>query len=177
MDHRLKPGDDWGLGSVEISKPTVDGESGVRRLHRTQDLLVTQPLESIFTVPDVLDYAVNKHGNRKAYGYRDIVKMVEEEKEVTKTVDGQERKEMKTWKYFQLSDYMYYTFAQIKEHAVEVSGGLLDLGVKKDEIVNIYAPTKSVYLSLFLPPPEYTLFARRVVLLALLRLLLICSDC
>lgn len=145
---RLKPGQDWGLGSVEVSPPAAAGESGIRRLANTKESLVTQPLESIFTVPDVIKYAERTHGDRPAYGYRDIVRVVEEEKEVEKVVDGKSVKEKKKWKYFQLSDYKFASFADIAKTVREVAGGLLELGVEKNEVVNIYAATRFVSVSI-----------------------------
>ncbi|KAI0310605.1 acetyl-CoA synthetase-like protein [Amylostereum chailletii] len=138
---RFKPGDSWGEGSVEVSPSTKEGESGVRRLAKTADRLVTCPLDGIATVADVLKYAERTHGSRNAFGYRDIVQMVEEEKEVTKMVDGKQVKETKKWKYFHLSDYKYYSFLDVKRISSEVSRGLLELGIQKSDVFNIYAQT------------------------------------
>ncbi|KAA1475922.1 long-chain-fatty-acid-CoA-ligase [Dentipellis sp. KUC8613] len=131
----------WGEGSVEVSPPENPGESGIRRLAKTKDALVTQPIEGIETVYDVLAYAARTHGSRKAFGYRDIVQMVEEEKEVKKMVHGKEVTEKKIWKYFQLSDYKYYSFLDVKTIASEVARGLLALDVGKEDVINIYAQT------------------------------------
>ncbi|KAI0032135.1 long-chain-fatty-acid-CoA-ligase [Vararia minispora EC-137] len=141
MTSTLKPGENWGKGSVEVVPPQAAGESGIRRLAKTAAKLVTQPLESIKTVPDVLNYAERTHGDRRAYGYRDVVQMVEEEKEVKKMVGGKEVSEMKKWRYFQLSDYKFISFIDLKKAVVEVAGGLLELGLQKGEVVNIYAQT------------------------------------
>ncbi len=67
--------------------------------------------------------------------------MVEEQKEVTKTVGGKEVKETKTWKYFQLSDYKYISYLEFKNDVSEVSRGLLKLDMKKGDVFNIYAQT------------------------------------
>ncbi|ETW80068.1 expressed putative fatty acid biosynthesis enzyme [Heterobasidion irregulare TC 32-1] len=131
----------WGKGSVEVGPEATQGESRVRRLAKTADTLITQPVDGIHTVYDVLAYAARTHGTRKAFGYRDIVKMVEEEKEVKKMVDGKEVTEKKTWKYFQLSDYKYYSFVEVKEIVSEVARGLLELELQKDDVLNIYAAT------------------------------------
>jgi long-chain acyl-CoA synthetase len=142
MTSILKPGEDWGQGSIEVSPPQAEGESGIRRLAKTAHHLVTQPLESIRTTTDIIKYAERVHGDRPAYGYRDVVQMIEEEKEVKKMVGGKEVTEMKKWKYFQLSDYKFLSFIDIKKAMVEVAGGLLELGVEKNEVVNIYAQTR-----------------------------------
>lgn len=139
--YRLKPNESWGKGSVEIGPAASSGESRVRRLEKTHDRLVTAPMEGINTVHDVLCYASRTHGERKAFGYRDIINIIEEQKEVTKTVGGQGVKETKTWKYFQLSDYKYISYVELKSVVSEVARGLLKLGVQKNDVFNIYAQT------------------------------------
>ncbi|KAI0323620.1 long-chain-fatty-acid-CoA-ligase [Cubamyces sp. BRFM 1775] len=128
-------------GSVEVDSEKVDGSTRIRRLRMTKDKLTTQPMEGIDIVPDVLDYAARTHGNKDSYGYREVVRVHEEKKDVKKVVGGKEVTETKTWKYFELSDYKYLTFVQVKEAAQEVAGGLLKLGVQKEDIVNVYAST------------------------------------
>ena len=127
-------------GSVELGDK-ADGQTRVRRLALTKDQLVTQPLESIFIVPDILDYAARTHGTKNSFGWRDIVSVHEEKKDVKKVVGGKEVTETKTWKYFELSDYKYLNFVEVKEAALEVAGGLLKLDVQKTDIFNIYAAT------------------------------------
>jgi len=107
----------------------------------TKDQLVTKPFEGIDTVHDVLAYAARTHGTKNALGYRDIVDVHEEEKEVTKIVGGKEVKEIKKWKYFQLSDYKYLTFIEVKEAVSEVARGLVDIGITEKDIVNVYSAT------------------------------------
>ncbi|KAH9957523.1 acetyl-CoA synthetase-like protein [Russula dissimulans] len=139
--YHLRPNESWGKGSVEIGSPAQQGESRVRRLQKTHDRLVTAPMEGVNTVHDVLLYASRTHGDRKAFGYRDIIDIIEEQKEVTKIVGGQEVKETKTWKYFHLSDYNYISYIELKEAVSEVARGLLKLGVQKNDVFNIYAQT------------------------------------
>ena len=133
-------------GSVEVgTSASPDGEATpIRRLALTKDALVTRPLDGIDTACDVLDYAARTHGTKNAFGWRDIVDIVEEKKEVKKVVNGKEVTETKTWKYFHLSDYSYISFLQVQEAAREIAGGLLKLDVKKTDILNIYAATRYV---------------------------------
>jgi long-chain acyl-CoA synthetase len=140
--YHLQPNESWGKGTVDIGPPAPKGESRVRRLEKTKDRLVTGPVEGVNTVHDVLLYASRTHGERKAYGYRDIIDIIEEQKEVTKTVGGKEVKETKTWKYFHLSDYKYISFLEFKAVVSEVSRGLFKLGLQKNDVFNIYAQTK-----------------------------------
>ncbi len=99
-------------------------------------------MEGVNTVHDILLYASRTHGERKAHGYRDILDTVEEQKKVTKIVEGTEVKETKTWKYFHLSDYKYISYLEFKSVVSEVSRGLLKLDVKKGAVFNIYAQTR-----------------------------------
>ncbi|KAH8092171.1 acetyl-CoA synthetase-like protein [Cristinia sonorae] len=137
----MAPTKDFGVGSVEVGDEKVQGGSRPRRLAVTKDTLVTTPLEGINTVYDVLEYATRTHGAKEALGWRDIVDVHEEQKEVTKIVGGKEVKETKTWKYFQLSDYKYMNFLQVREAVSEVARGLVDLGITTDDVLNIYAST------------------------------------
>ena len=90
-------------GSVEVGE-AKPGETRVRRLAMTKDTLTTKPPHGLETVCDVLDYAARTHGTKDSLGWRDIIDIHEEKKEVKKIVDGKEVTETKSWKYFQLSD-------------------------------------------------------------------------
>ncbi|KAG6875507.1 hypothetical protein C0992_003557, partial [Termitomyces sp. T32_za158] len=76
-----------------------------------------------------------------ALGWRDVISIVEEEKLVTKVVAGKEVSEKKKWKYFQLSDYKYLSFVEVKEAVSEIARGLVELGVSEEHVVNVYAQT------------------------------------
>lgn len=43
--------------------------------------------------------------NKPIMGERELIKIHKEEKEITKTVEGKEVKDKKTWQYYELSDY------------------------------------------------------------------------
>jgi long-chain acyl-CoA synthetase len=145
-----KPGF-FGKGSVEVGPEAPPGEGRIRRLAITADRLVTQPIEGIDTLYDVVEYAARTHGTKNAVGWRDIVDIHEEEKEVHKFVDGKEVAEKKKWKYFQLSDYKYLNFKQFREAISEVARGLVELGVGTDDVFNIYAQTRCVISEFIFP--------------------------
>lgn len=67
--------------------------------------------------------------------------MHDEQKEITKTVDGKEVKETKTWQYYELSDYKYITYNEFEERIQYASSGLVNLGLSKQTRFNIYAAT------------------------------------
>ncbi|KAG2359860.1 hypothetical protein BDR07DRAFT_1336302 [Suillus spraguei] len=130
----------FGKGSIVVS--TEDG-SPVRRLAITADNLVTQPFEGIDIIPDVIDYAARTHGTNDAVGWRDIVDIHEEEKEVKKMVGGKEVTEKKTWKYFQLSDYKYLSYLDVQERVSALARGLIHHQIMKEDVFNIYAQTSA----------------------------------
>ncbi|KZT19867.1 acetyl-CoA synthetase-like protein [Neolentinus lepideus HHB14362 ss-1] len=132
---------DFGKGSVEVESNPPKGQAATRRLAITADKLITQPFEGIDTVYDVLGYAARTHGTKNAIGWREVVDVHEEEKDIKKTVGGKEITEKKKWKYFQLSEYKYINYLQVKDGVTEVSKGLLELGIGKDDIFNVYAQT------------------------------------
>ena len=141
--HTVKPGY-YGEGSVVVAEAQT-GEGPVHRCALAKDALVTQPFEGIDTVFDVVSYAARTHGSRNAVGWRDIVKIVEEEKEVKKVVDGKEVTEKKIWKFFELSDYKYMSYVEFKEAVSEVARALIQLGITKDDVFNLYAQTRYVH--------------------------------
>ena len=131
----------FGAGSVEVS-PAKPGEGAIRRLAVTSDHLLHQPSVDVATVPDVMDHALRRYPNKRAVGWREIVKVHEEEKIVKKVVNGQEIEEKKTWKYFELSEPQYWTFAEYHEAITQVAKALLKLEIGQDDVINVYAQTR-----------------------------------
>ena len=126
-------------GSVVVPS---DGEGAVRRLAIKKDALVERPFKGIDVIPDVIDHAARKYGNRPAMGSRTIINIHEEEKEVQKIVGGQQVTEKKKWKYFELSGFEYIDFLEVQKRVRELSRGLLHYGVRKEDVFNIYAQTR-----------------------------------
>lgn len=140
LNHR-KPGY-FAEGSLEVEPPSQAGEGGIRRLAIHKESLITRPAEGIDTVPDIITYAAREHGNSNAMGWRDIIDIHEEVKEIKKKVDDEEVIEKKTWKYFELSDYKYISYVQLKEAISEAARGFVALGIQKDAVVDIFAETR-----------------------------------
>jgi long-chain acyl-CoA synthetase len=134
---KVKPNSFFGLGSVEVDS---NGDKA-RRLAISADTLVTQPSDGVETITDVISYTARVHGTNDAMGWRDIVEVHEEEKDVKKMVGGKEVTEKKIWKYFQLSDYKYISFVDVQERVLEVARGLHHYGITKDNVFNVYAAT------------------------------------
>ena len=130
---------------VDADKPKPEGETRARRSYVIKDskTLVTQPAEGIETVHDIMCYAARTHGARNAFGSRDIIGMIEEEKEVTKMVNGKEEKHMKKWNYFKLSPLEWVTYEQSLEQVRNLGSGLraYGMGGENETFFNIYSAT------------------------------------
>ena len=136
----------FGSGSVEVGPEPKEGEGRIRRNTLVAEgELAERPMDGIDTVYDVLVYVDRTYGDKNAIGYRDIITTHFEEKEVTKSVGGKEVKEKKKWSYFELSEFKYLTFTDLRKHSESIGKGLADLGLKKGDIFNIYASTRYVF--------------------------------
>ncbi|KAF1803842.1 hypothetical protein V8B55DRAFT_1509200 [Mucor lusitanicus] len=124
-----------------------EGESFVHRSVLAQDEIVDTPAQGVHTLYDVLQYSVKRRGDKQAMGFRRLEKMVSEDKEVTKVVDGVETKQIKTWKYFQLSAYHYITYNELSDMVHEIGSGLLHYGLAAQSRIEIFAPTSVEWLS------------------------------
>jgi long-chain acyl-CoA synthetase len=138
----------FGKGSVEVGSEAPEGESRARRLAITADKLVTQPFEGIDTVSDVIAYSARTHGEKPAMGWRDVVAVHEEAKEVKKVVDGKEVMEKKNWRFFELSDYKYMSFLDVQEAVSELARALVHLGIGTEDVFNVYSQTRYVICDL-----------------------------
>ncbi|KZT57572.1 long-chain-fatty-acid-CoA-ligase [Calocera cornea HHB12733] len=128
------------MGSFEAG-PAQPGETAPRRGYATPKELIQRPSPGIDTVYDILQYTAKRHGNNNAIGYREVLNIIEEEKEIKKTIDGKEHIEKKKWMYFQLSEYKYWTFIEFRDKVLRVASGLRELGMEPGNVFNIYADT------------------------------------
>ena len=119
-------------------------DEGIRRSIISPNELLSSPVEGVKTLYDVLQYSARTYGARNAMGVRKIENIIEEEKEVTKVVNGEETKEIKKWKYFQLSGYSWLSYEQVVEETRIIGSGLVKLGLQKDSKVTIFASTRYV---------------------------------
>ena len=127
-------------GSVQVgdAKP---GEGAPRRGFVDPSKLVEGKDLEIHTVWDIVQRSANKFSDKNGFGYRDLIKEHTEEKTVKKMVKGKEIEEQKKWTYYEMSDYKYITFGQIKDQVQAVGSGLRELGIEKGKTFNVYAAT------------------------------------
>jgi long-chain acyl-CoA synthetase len=127
-----------------LTEPAGPNESGIRRATHTKDRLLSEPVPGVTTVSNILDYNAHKYGDKPSMGWRDILDVIEEEKEITKTVDGKEVKEKRKWNYFKLGGFQYVSYIQVRQKSHNIAKALLELGIERSAVWNIYATTRYI---------------------------------
>ncbi|KAI9331186.1 hypothetical protein BDR26DRAFT_682275 [Obelidium mucronatum] len=132
--------------SVVFTDPSDESHSAnctpVYRNSKSPRALTERPGKNINTIYDICLRGFNDSPTKEMFGQRKIVNIIEEEKEVTKKVPGGgEVKEIKKWKFFELSPYEWYTWSQAEEKVHNYSSGYRALGLNKGDKVTIYADT------------------------------------
>lgn len=128
--------------SVEVGPSSQPDGGRIRRSIYSPEELVRIPHTDVHTLYDVLQHSVKRFGEKRAFGFRKVEQIIEEEKEVVKYVDGVEQKSTKTWKYFQLSGYHYLSYKSASQLAHELGSGFVHLGLSDSAKVELFAPTK-----------------------------------
>ncbi|KAL1923442.1 uncharacterized protein VTP21DRAFT_8422 [Calcarisporiella thermophila] len=131
--------------STELPGEPAPGEARVRRHTKFPDIVST-PAPNVHTLYDHFLSAVERYTHRNCFGYREVIAIIEEEKEISKIVDGKEQMEKKVWKYFQLSEYKYVSYTQAKTIALNIGRGLRKLGMTEKQCVEIFAQTSKDWI-------------------------------
>ncbi|KAG0344226.1 long-chain fatty acid-CoA ligase [Podila humilis] len=132
--------------TVEVGPADVKGETRVRRSAISPEALLTSPNDQVKTLYDVVVYSAKVRPNLNAIGYRKLIKMIEEKKEVTKIVAGEPVKEMKTWKYFKMSGYNFLTYKDVKHVVDSIGAGLIKFGMKPRDRITVFGATSANWL-------------------------------
>ncbi|ORX51649.1 acetyl-CoA synthetase-like protein [Hesseltinella vesiculosa] len=131
--------------SVEVGPEQPNG-GRIRRSALMPEELLRIPDTTVHTLFDVLNYSMKKYGDRQCFGFRSIEREIEEEKDIIKYVNGEEVREKKKWKYFQLSGYKYLTYRQVAKETRFLGAGLIHLGLSEKSKLEIFAPTNMAWL-------------------------------
>ncbi|KAJ3132832.1 long-chain fatty acid-CoA ligase [Physocladia obscura] len=104
--------------------------------------LLERPEEGINTVHDLALRGITTMPNREVFGQRRVIRIVEETKEIVKKLPtGEEVKEKKTWKFFELSPFEFLTWKQAETRIAAIGSGYRALGLRKNDRVTLYAET------------------------------------
>lgn len=103
-----------------------------------------EPTKGIDTIHDIISYAARTHGSKRAMASRPLIKMIHEDKEVTKIIGGKETKQKKTWSYFKLGGFQWISYVELLGRVKSVGSGLRSLGVggEDETFFNIYGSTR-----------------------------------
>lgn len=123
---------------VEGSK-TAAGESPTRRSILSASELRTTPAAGVETLYDILQYAASTFKQRHAFGYRILEDTFQKEKQIT---DSSGKTHTKTWTYFQLSKYHYYTYQEAADITKHIGAGLYKMGLKQNDKLHLFASTR-----------------------------------
>ncbi|KAJ3030890.1 UNVERIFIED_CONTAM: long-chain fatty acid-CoA ligase [Siphonaria sp. JEL0065] len=127
--------------SAPIEGTATAGASAIYRNVETP-VLTTTPAEGIATIYDIMKRGFTTMPDREMFGQRRVVNIIEEEKEVIKKVPGGgEVKEMKKWKYFELSSFEWLTFADAQKLSHAYASGYHALGLRTHDKLTVYSET------------------------------------
>ncbi|KAF9581014.1 long-chain fatty acid-CoA ligase, partial [Lunasporangiospora selenospora] len=132
--------------TLEVGPTDVQGETRVRRSVHSATELVSSVRDDIKTLYDIIRYSARVRPNLQAMGYRKVIKMIEEEKEVTKMVGGEPVKEKKTWKYFKLSSYNWLSYRDVEVITLSIGSGLIKLGLQPKAKITVFGATSANWL-------------------------------
>ncbi|GAA5943404.1 uncharacterized protein JCM15063_002939 [Sporobolomyces koalae] len=127
--------------SVEVGPEPLPTETRPRRYADTRGELQRAPEPDVLVIPDLLAKSVKLRGDQPAVGWRDVVKIHHEQKQITKTVAGKQVQESKNWQYFELSDYQYLTYRELADTVDHAANALHHLGLSRSTMFNIFAAT------------------------------------
>lgn len=138
--------------SYECTESTTDGTFPARRNmllkeHGDGSLKSSPVPGKINNLNDILNWTYKSFGEDcKCIGWRDLIREIEEEKEVYDSTGGDRKKVMKKWTYYELTDYKWMTAKEFVTLVNNTSYGLASLGVKPGEKILIYARTSYKWL-------------------------------
>ncbi|KAI8811540.1 hypothetical protein BJ742DRAFT_674572 [Cladochytrium replicatum] len=142
LQKRLAVPTDTSLPEDAITSNSTTGGTVVFRTPGQRGKPLVSTLDpNVNTVYELLQKVLRTDPGHKVYGQRKLLRMVEEQKEVTKSVGGVVKTEIKTWKYFELSPYEWMTASEVNANLASLGSGLVKLGLKPKDTIALYAST------------------------------------
>jgi long-chain acyl-CoA synthetase len=134
--------------SVAVGSPSSAKEGAPRRNIQTSSSLKDRPSKDISTLYDILVRGTRLHPRKNILGARRLIRTVEEEKEVVKTVAGVETKEIKKWTFSELSEYEWWNYLTLSEKCRDYGAGFKALGLKPQDKITLFAATSRDWLTI-----------------------------
>ncbi|KAH7083786.1 hypothetical protein FB567DRAFT_529921 [Paraphoma chrysanthemicola] len=131
--------------TVEVDgAQTVAGETLPRRHPVAKNELLHEPEPGVATVYDILMRSARKFGKSDAVGSR---KVLDIHTEIKKVANGQGDLLDKKWTYYELSDYHYISFDELKIRALRAGAAMRKAGLKPNDRIEIYAATSAFWFT------------------------------
>lgn len=141
---------------VQLTVPVGEakpGEGPPRRKATQKDAPLERPLDSkATTLPEFIEECVKRNGDRKCMGWRDLIEIHTEKKQITKIIDGEEKKVDKEWQFYEMSSYQYQSYPEVFSVINQYGHGLVKAGIKPDQEnkLHIFASTSHKWLKTYL---------------------------
>nr|QEQ50498.1 fatty acyl-CoA synthase [Starmerella bombicola] len=129
--------------SVQVDKPQRAGETGSIRNSKAADKPSTCPAGTdIKTVHELVSYGIETFGDSNFLGQREFIKLHTETREVTKKVDGEDKKVKKDWQYFEMGKFDWETYRELEQTRKKLGSAMVKCGIKPGEgKMHLYAKT------------------------------------
>lgn len=138
----------------ESKKPSETAERVNSHVYydHNKEVLVRPSNMKCNTVYEYIIECLEKSKNRDVLAYRNLVNVHDEEKILTKKVNGKEVETKKTWQFYELGDYKYEKGQQLLDTFTNYGKGLIKLGLKphSEDKVHIFASTSDKWMKTFL---------------------------
>lgn len=138
----------------ESKKPSETAERVNSHVYydHNKEVLVRPSNMKCNTVYEYIIECLEKSKNRDVLAYRNLVNVHDEEKILTKKVNGKEVETKKTWQFYELGDYKYEKGQQLLDTFTNYGKGLIKLGLEphSEDKVHIFASTSDKWMKTFL---------------------------
>lgn len=130
------------------------GETAPYRSYRAVDHAYSRPIGwKCTTLYEFLAELVTTNGaDSPCQGWRDLKDIHFEKRMVKKLIDGKLTDVEKEWMYYELTDYKYITYGELRSISMVLGRGLVKLGIKPDnkERMMLFAATSHKWMRTFM---------------------------
>lgn len=122
----------------------VAGETLPRRHPLAQHELLKHPEQGVATIFDILERGARKFSAANALGSRKVIGTHVKTKDVS---DGRGGMVEKKWTLYELSEYSYISFHELRIRALCVGAAMRGLGLRQGDRVEIYGATSAFWFT------------------------------
>ncbi|KAG8672463.1 long-chain fatty acid-CoA ligase [Fusarium poae] len=123
------------------------GETIPRRHPQARDGLIERPADNVHNVFDIVRRSARLYPDRRAVGWRKLIKLHKETTQVEKKVDGKIQLVDKEWTFFELSPFSFYTYKEYEQHCLQLGSGLRKLGMEPGNKLFLFASSSAQWIA------------------------------